>query len=83
MLALVPSDTSPRGDAIAHIPMSDGRTISDREVELAARIALVWNCHESLLTALKNVLRIYSECMTEPDEAEARAAIAKAKGSSR
>lgn len=45
ILSLVPSD-NPHGDAIAHIPMYDGCTITEREEKIAEEIARRWNGFE-------------------------------------
>lgn len=73
MLSLVPSSEAPHGDALAHIPMSDGRTITKREEVIAAHLARVYNSHGALLSALKRniqTLRDYVEYHNDrwPDE---------------
>lgn len=59
MLVLVPTNNI-HGDAIAHIPMRDGRTISDYEVEIAKRLALAWNCVDGMLAEADRRYERYS-----------------------
>lgn len=58
IIALVPAG-DPNGDAIAHIPMEDGRTITYREEIIAARMAQAWNGTMTEAT----YLQLYRACL--------------------